>query len=277
MIRTALSSKKTRSSNEPLKRNAFTLIELLVVIAIIAILAAMLLPALASAKERAKRAQCMSNLRQVGIALQLYANDNKDFLPRKDPNETSSANSLYDLPLSMGNAIANISTTGNTNNLYKKIFYCPGSFTKIVDQADDYFWDYGTANHVTSFQWLISRDGTSGYGASGGNGAQLTIPKGFLNKITRPFTNTFSVSTTEMVTDLVPSTGTGTRSDSFVGVSSTIPPVNAAGGMNSNHMKKSLPAGADILFMDGHVEFRNFRDMNNNAWSMWTNTRYNWF
>ena len=103
---------------------AFTLIELLVVIAIIAILAALLLPVLASAKERARRVNCKNSQRQFLLAIHLYGDDNEQRLPSGAPNRPKPANDDH-LPV-----ISAVTSNALVEYLRtEKLVHCPSVFT----------------------------------------------------------------------------------------------------------------------------------------------------
>lgn len=116
----------------------FTLIELLIVMAIIAILAGLLLPALAQAKARAHAIQCLSQLRQIGLATTMYADDHDGHLPRS----THSAVAYGQLPwgYALGPYVQNRTMTQpdqSWTNLFNTLYRCPSDRRRRTD------WSYG--------------------------------------------------------------------------------------------------------------------------------------
>jgi prepilin-type N-terminal cleavage/methylation domain-containing protein/prepilin-type processing-associated H-X9-DG protein len=138
-----------------MKRKAFTLIELLVVIAIIAILAAILFPVFARARENARRASCMSNLKQIGLGVMMYVQDYDDTYPSSDRYITGSSGSLTYWFYDIDPYVKSFQT-----------FVCPSSDQGYGGAAASYTWDQYNHAYVKSgnygANYLVMRYVSSG-------------------------------------------------------------------------------------------------------------------
>lgn len=135
--------------SSPARRRAFTLIELLVVIAVLAVLAGLLMPALSGARERGRDIHCVNNLKQLGVAVHVYAQDYKDRFPAAERMPSVPANSP---PLPRIADLLRRYTGGSD-----KVFRCKNDLTRFPTEGSSYEWNstFNGADIAKPQVWLF--------------------------------------------------------------------------------------------------------------------------
>jgi len=248
-------------------RRGFTLIELLVVIAIIAILAAMLLPALAKAKQKAKQTGCINNERQVGIALVMYSGDYNQY-----PGNYRAINGTYVWQTRILSQMANNRAAFCCPAAMQESYWDPALNDTVVNViGEDGKPDkYGIRSGASDFQGTRFSIGYNDWGLS------QSIQLGLGGDVDSTTTKIVRDSSVRKPSDMI-AIG-DVRSDGVKGAikfeANVDPKVTTGGGDNDAPQHYQCPSNrhnyrTDLLFTDGHVESAKrseVQDPNNNLW-----------
>lgn len=248
-------------------RSGFTLVELLVVIGIIALLISILLPSLNRARETANRVKCASNLKQIGQAILLYSNENRNAFPRGKYVSGASVLPTWGSPYATNATAGTVATTtadpfgaatatptwgtGNndisaalflllrTQDLVPEVFVCPSSNQEKFDYGG------GGASAASFVNWL----GTEGFKANVSYSYQNPYSNTTATAAGFKFNNTLTAEFA-LMSDKNPGMTAG--QDNVTAVMSTSSSRDTRQGNSNNHDKD----GQNVLYGDLHVEFQ---------------------